>query len=43
MNSLKQVAAGVMILDECGVFGGKRKNRKKFKKIASSIYDSTYA
>jgi hypothetical protein len=28
MNSSKQVAAAVIIPDECGVFGRKRKNRK---------------
>jgi len=29
MSSSKQVAAAVIILDECGVFGRKRKNRKR--------------
>ena len=29
IGSLKQVAAPVIILDECGVFGRKRKNRKR--------------
>ena len=29
MSSSKQVAAAVIILDECGVLGRKRKNRKR--------------
>jgi hypothetical protein len=29
MSSSKQVAAAVIILDECSVFGRKRKNRKR--------------
>jgi len=29
MSSSKQVAAAVIILDKCGVFGRKRKNRKR--------------
>jgi hypothetical protein len=29
MSSSKQVAAAEIILDECGVLGRKRKNRKK--------------
>ena len=29
MSSSKQVAAAVIILDECGVFGRERKNRKR--------------
>jgi hypothetical protein len=29
MSSSKQVAAAVIILHECGVFGRKRKNRKR--------------
>ena len=29
MSSSKQVAAAVIILDECGVFGRKRKNRER--------------
>ena len=29
MSSSKQIAATVIILDECGVFGRKRKNRKR--------------
>ena len=29
MSSSKQVAASAVILDECGVFGRKRKNRKR--------------
>ena len=29
MSSSKQVAAAVIILDECGVFGRKRNNRKR--------------
>jgi hypothetical protein len=29
MSSSKQVAAAMIILDECGVFGRKRKTRKR--------------
>jgi len=29
MSSSKQVATAVIILDECGVFGRERKNRKR--------------
>ena len=29
MSTSKQVAAAVIILDECGVLGRKRKNRKR--------------
>ena len=29
MSSSKQVAAAVIILNECGVFGRKRKDRKR--------------
>jgi hypothetical protein len=31
MTSSKQVAEAVIILDECGVFGRKRKNLKRRK------------
>jgi hypothetical protein len=31
MSSSKQVAAAVIILNECGMFGRKRKNRKRRK------------